>query len=165
MTAHYFLGIDVGTGSARAGVFDGAGMLLNSARADIALWHEAGDIVEQSGNDIWRAVCSCARDAVSRAGIAPKAVAGIGFDATCSLVVLGPGESRCRSAPPPIPNATSSCGWIIVLWRRRAASTPRPRLSSIMSAAPFPRRWKRPSSCGSPRTCRALSNRRGSSWT
>lgn len=86
---NYFLGIDVGTGSARAGVFDEAGTLLASAKADIALWHAAGGIVEQSSNDIWYAVCACVRDAVRDAGIPPKSVAGIGFDATCSLVVLG----------------------------------------------------------------------------
>lgn len=87
--ARHFIGIDVGTGSARAGVFDTAGRMLASAKADIRLWREAGDVAEQSSNDIWRAVCSSVRGAVTAAGIAPGTVAGIGFDATCSLVVLG----------------------------------------------------------------------------
>lgn len=90
MTRH-FLGIDVGTGSARAGVFDRSGRLVATDRADITLWREAGDIVEQSSEDIWRAVCRSVRGAVGKAGIAPDSVAGIGFDATCSLVVLGIG--------------------------------------------------------------------------
>jgi D-ribulokinase len=89
--AAYFIGIDVGTGSARAGVFDAAGRMVASAKADIRLWREAGDIAEQSSEDIWRAVCSSVRSAVSTAGVAPGSVAGIGFDATCSLVVLGDG--------------------------------------------------------------------------
>ena len=89
--AAYFIGIDVGTGSARAGVFDPAGRMVASAKADIRLWREAGDIAEQSSKDIWRAVCSSVRSAVSTAGVAPGSVAGIGFDATCSLVVLGDG--------------------------------------------------------------------------
>lgn len=87
--AEHLLGVDVGTSSARAGVFDAAGTLLASAKADIRLWREADDIVEQSSDDIWRAVCACVREAVAAAGIAPGSVAGIGFDATCSLVVLG----------------------------------------------------------------------------
>ncbi len=85
----YFVGIDVGTGSARAGVFDESGEMLGSAKADISLWRETGDIAEQSSNEIWRSVCSCVRSAVAAANIPAKSVAGIGFDATCSLVVVG----------------------------------------------------------------------------
>ena len=66
---NHFLGIDVGTGSARAGDFDERGTLLACAKADIALWHEPGGIVEQSSSDIWRAVCACVREAVHQAGI------------------------------------------------------------------------------------------------
>src|SRR5215218_7146384 len=88
--ANHFLGIDVGTGSVRAGVFDEHGTLLGSAKADIALWREAGGIVEQSSSDIWRAVCACVREAVLHSDVPTESVAGIGFDATCSLVVLGP---------------------------------------------------------------------------
>ncbi|WP_315832907.1 FGGY-family carbohydrate kinase [Bradyrhizobium prioriisuperbiae] len=86
-----FLGIDVGTGSARAGVFDERGSLRGSAKTDITLWHDSGGIVEQSSNDIWRAVCASVREAVRLAGVTPEMIAGIGFDATCSLVVLGKG--------------------------------------------------------------------------
>lgn len=88
MTNHY-LGIDVGTSSARAGVFDQSGTLLASAKQDITVWHEAGDIVEQSSNDIWRAVCASVREAITRSGVAAESMGGIGFDATCSLVVIG----------------------------------------------------------------------------
>src|SRR5918992_3868965 len=88
MTNHY-LGIDIGTGSARAGVFDQSGTLLASAKHDITVWHEAGDVVEQSSNDIWRAVCASVSEAVAKSGVAAGSVAGIGFDATCSLVVVG----------------------------------------------------------------------------
>lgn len=86
----YFLGIDVGTGSARAGVFDAAGRMQASAKRDIRLWREGADIAEQSSDDIWAAVCASVREAVQKAAIDPSQVAGIGFDATCSLVVLGP---------------------------------------------------------------------------
>jgi len=85
-----FAGIDVGTGSVRAGIFDAAGTLLAVAKRDIRIWKEPGDIVEQSSADIWNAVCASMREAVDRAGIPPSAIAGIGFDATCSLVVCGP---------------------------------------------------------------------------
>jgi D-ribulokinase len=83
-----YLGVDVGTGSARAGLFDAGGRLLASARHPIRLWQESGGIVEQSSADIWAAVCSSVRQAVAASGIRPAQVAGIGFDATCSLVVV-----------------------------------------------------------------------------
>lgn len=88
MSSH-FLGIDVGTGSARAGVFDERGELLASARRDIALFTEPGEIAEQSARDIWRAVCASVREALGKSGIDAARIGGIGFDATCSLVVVG----------------------------------------------------------------------------
>jgi len=84
----HFIGIDVGTGSARAGVFDAAGRMLASAKRQIAIWHEAGEIVEQSSSDIWRAVTQSVREAVAASGVAPDAITGIGIDATCSLVAV-----------------------------------------------------------------------------
>jgi len=85
----YFIGVDVGTGSARAGVFDAAGAMLASAKRDIALYQDTGDIAEQSSEDIWQAVAASVREAMSKAAIDATAVRGIGFDATCSLVVVG----------------------------------------------------------------------------
>lgn len=83
-----FLGIDVGTGSARAGVFDAQGKLLGTAKDPIRIWHDAGGIVEQSSDDIWRACCRAVRGAVAAAGVSPGAIAGLAFDATCSMAVL-----------------------------------------------------------------------------
>ena len=82
------IGIDVGTGSARAGVFDETGTLLATAKHPIRMWREAGEIVEQSSSDIWAACCAAVRGAMAEAGVSPDAVKGIGFDATCSLVVV-----------------------------------------------------------------------------
>src|ERR1700686_2470100 len=83
-----FIGVDVGTSSARAGVFDEKGTLLATARHPITVWHEAGNVVEQSSSEIWAACAYSVRAAVAEAALPPSAVKGIGFDATCSLVVL-----------------------------------------------------------------------------
>ena len=88
-TAGYLLGADVGTGSARAGVFTTLGELVGTDSCTIAL-HRDGDCVEQSSEDIWQAVAQAVRGAVARAGVAPGDIRGISFDATCSLVVVGP---------------------------------------------------------------------------
>ncbi|UDF28746.1 UNVERIFIED_ORG: FGGY-family carbohydrate kinase [Roseateles sp. XES5] len=87
----YLVGVDVGTGSARAGLFDLSGRMLASGKRDISLFREPGAMVEQSSTEIWAAVCASVREAVEKAGVAPETIAGIGFDATCSLVVLGEG--------------------------------------------------------------------------
>ena len=83
-----FIGVDVGTSSARAGVFDEKGTLLATARHPITVWHEAGNIVEQSSAEIWAACAASVRAAVADAALPPSAIRGLGFDATCSLVVL-----------------------------------------------------------------------------
>ncbi|MCB8837984.1 FGGY-family carbohydrate kinase [Aurantimonas sp. VKM B-3413] len=97
--AEAFLGIDVGTGSARAGLFDAAGTLLAAAKRPIRIWREEGDVVEQSSDDIWQAICEAVGEALATAGIAPSAVKGLGFDATCSLVVLDPDERPLSVSP------------------------------------------------------------------
>ena len=99
MTGAHLIGVDVGTGSVRAGVFDALGHLIGTGRRDIAIWHDAGGVVEQSGDDIWSAVCAAVRGAMTQAGTDPARVAGIGFDATCSLVVLGPGGAPLAAGP------------------------------------------------------------------
>ncbi len=86
-----FVGVDIGTTSARAGIFDAQGQLIATARRPITIWHEAGDIVEQSSEDIWRACTEAVRGALNDARLSPSLVKGIGFDATCSLVVLDGG--------------------------------------------------------------------------
>lgn len=86
--ASYFIGVDVGTGSARAGVFDLNGHMVGQASRGIDLYRPKADFVEQSSDNIWQAVCNAVRDAVNQADINPIQVKGLGFDATCSLVVL-----------------------------------------------------------------------------
>lgn len=83
-----FIGIDVGTGSARAGIFDAAGRMRAAASRDITIWKPQADFVEQSSDDIWRACGAAVREAMAQAGAKPADVKGIGFDATCSLVAL-----------------------------------------------------------------------------
>lgn len=86
----YLIGIDVGTGSARAGLFDEAGTLVTSAKRDITLFNPAAGLYEQSSDEIWQAVCATVRETIETYGVEPTDIAGIGMDATCSLVVIGP---------------------------------------------------------------------------
>lgn len=83
-----YLGVDVGTRSVRAGVFDSSGKMLGQGIKDIMTWQPEVDFVEQSSTNIWEACCQAVRGALDSAGVRAEHVRGIGFAATCSLVVL-----------------------------------------------------------------------------
>jgi FGGY-family pentulose kinase len=86
--SRYVIGVDVGTGSARAGLFEEHGALLASANRPIQTWKPRPDYVEQSSEDIWRAICGTTQEVLRITEIPANQIAGISFDATCSLVVL-----------------------------------------------------------------------------
>ena len=55
----FFVGVDVGTGSTRAGLFSSSGELLRHATRELKTWtSQATGHCEQSTADIWAAVCS-----------------------------------------------------------------------------------------------------------
>jgi ribulose kinase len=85
-----YLGIDVGTGSARAVVVRADGELLASVSEDTQTFRDPKDhrIFEQSTTDIWDAICRATRAAVIEAKLPKEAIKGVGFDATCSLAVV-----------------------------------------------------------------------------
>jgi FGGY-family pentulose kinase len=83
----HLMAVDVGTGSARAGVFDFAGHQLSRCVVPISLHRPLYNHMEQDSEEIWDAVCTASRAALAEAGIDGATVAAIGFDATCSLVV------------------------------------------------------------------------------
>ena len=61
---NYFVGVDVGTGSARAGLFTESGALRYHSRKEIKTWVNEGfadGSYEQSTDDIWQAVCCCVK--------------------------------------------------------------------------------------------------------
>ncbi len=87
MTASHVCAVDVGTGSARAGIVDRNGTMLGRAEHPIAMNRPRTDHAEHDSEDIWAAVCHAVRAAREAAGVTPESIAGISFDATCSLVV------------------------------------------------------------------------------
>jgi D-ribulokinase len=119
-----YVGVDVGTLSARAGVFDHAGGLIASARRPIAIWRDPGEIVEQSSEDIWRAVTSAVREAVEASGLPPEAIGGIGFDATCSLVALD------RDARPLSVSPTGAPERDVIVWMDHRAAADADRINA-----------------------------------
>ncbi|WP_407330442.1 FGGY-family carbohydrate kinase [Enterovibrio sp. 27052020O] len=124
-TPQYVLGIDVGTGSARAGIFSTDGHLIGTDKCDIQIFKDEGNIVEQSSNDIWQAVVTAVRGAISTSGIAAEQLVGIGFDATCSLVVLGKDGEPLPVGDPSLPERN------IMVWMDHRALEQADRINGI----------------------------------
>jgi FGGY-family pentulose kinase len=102
--------VDVGTGSARAGVFDCDGRMLGRAERAIALHRPMTLHAEQSSEEIWAAVAESVREARAGAGIHAEDVVGLSFDATCSLVALD------REDRPTSVSTTGEDRWNVLVW-------------------------------------------------
>ncbi|KAI4716084.1 Pentulose kinase [Aureobasidium sp. EXF-10727] len=84
----HYIGIDVGTGSARACIMNDKGDIVGLASENIGLWQPETGYYEQSTTDIWRCICNSVQRAMNQHGIDGSTIRGIGFDATCSLTVF-----------------------------------------------------------------------------
>lgn len=106
----FVVGVDVGTGSARAGVFSRNGQLMAKKEHPIAINRPVTNHVEQNSEDIWRAVCLAVQGALQIAGVKGGDIEGISFDATCSLVV------RDKSGAPLTVSTTGENRWDTIVW-------------------------------------------------
>ena len=104
------IAVDVGSTSARAGVFDAGGARLGRAEQPFATHRPASGHAEHSGDEIWGAVAAAVRAARESAGVAAGRVAGLAFDATCSLVLLD------AAGRPVSVSATGEDRWNVVMW-------------------------------------------------
>jgi FGGY-family pentulose kinase len=93
------LGVDVGTGSVRAGLFNLKGKMLGAGERPIKMFRPRPDFVEQSSDDIWRSAGRAIRLALREAGAGPQDVIGLSFDATCSLVALDADDQPLTVSP------------------------------------------------------------------
>ena len=84
----HLIGIDGGTESLRARVFDTAGRDLGGASSGYATTFPAPGRAEQDPRDWWRAIGEAVRGAVRAAGIGRDEVAAICLDTTSATVVV-----------------------------------------------------------------------------
>ncbi|MFO1150636.1 MAG: FGGY-family carbohydrate kinase [Alsobacter sp.] len=85
------LAVDVGTLSARAGLFDPHGRLVAAASAPFALLKPAEHHAVYRMDEIWQAVVLAVRDALAAEPGAEREVRGLAFDATSSVHVAAEG--------------------------------------------------------------------------
>jgi FGGY-family pentulose kinase len=131
---NHYIGIDVGTGSARACIMNEKGDIVGLASENIGLWQpETGYYVrrgnwccyhistdsmlqEQSVTDIWKCICNSVQRAMNQHNIDPETVRGIGFDATCSLTVFNEETGEPQSVTGPKFDNADGNDRNVILW-------------------------------------------------
>ena len=81
----YFIGVDVGSQSVRAGLMHNGRIIKSEVRA-ITVYNPEPNHFEQSSQNIWEGIVYCVKNVIQ--DVKKEDVLGIGFDATCSLVFL-----------------------------------------------------------------------------
>ena len=118
------IGVDVGTGSVRAGVFSLRGKMLGMGESPIEIFRPKPGFVEQSSDNIWESAGAAIRRSLKVAGVQPRSVLGISFDATCSLVALDKQDRPLSISPTSKPNQN------IVVWMDHRAIDQADRINS-----------------------------------
>ncbi|KAK3089619.1 hypothetical protein FSP39_005104 [Pinctada imbricata] len=107
--AHY-IGIDVGTGSVRAALVTSKGKIVTTATQEIEVSSPLPDYYEQSSENIWKSVIDTVKTILHTSGISKDSIHGIGFDATCSLVVLDKDSNPVSVSP------SGNSTYNVVMW-------------------------------------------------
>lgn len=82
------LGIDMGTGGARVGIFDLKGNPIVFCEQSYPLYTPASGRAEQKPDEWWEAICGASHKAIRESGIDPSWIRGMSVDTTCCTVLL-----------------------------------------------------------------------------
>ncbi len=127
--AFYLCAVDVGTSSARAGVFDAMGTMLARADRPFATRQAEPNIAEHNSEEIWTAICQAVRQSVHTSGISPDEIAGLSFDATCSLV------ARDHQGHPISVSKSGENGWDTIVWHDHRAANEAAEITALQHPA------------------------------
>uniref|UniRef100_A0A3P9KMZ9 FGGY carbohydrate kinase domain-containing protein n=1 Tax=Oryzias latipes TaxID=8090 RepID=A0A3P9KMZ9_ORYLA len=122
MAERFYVGVDVGTGSVRAALVTGDGQLRCTAEEPITIWEPQPEHFVQSSTEIWHKCCAVVKRVTE--GVQSEQVRGIGFDATCSLVVLD------KSFQPLPVNQDGDAQRNIVMWMDHRAAEQATRITN-----------------------------------
>lgn len=112
-----YLGIDLGTGGARAGLFDERGKALAFCDQSVETFYPRPGWAEQNPNEWWDSIVAAVRGVMTQTGLRAEHVAGIGYDATSATPVSLDSDYR------PLRNA--------ILWADVRSASIAARASSI----------------------------------
>ncbi len=97
--AKYILGIDLGTESARTGIFDLNGNTISFGTYSYKTYHEKSGWAEQEVSDWKKALIGSIKNSIELSKIDPKEIIGIGVDATCCTPVFFDGDNNPTRNP------------------------------------------------------------------
>ncbi|KAM4641136.1 FGGY carbohydrate kinase domain-containing protein [Discoglossus pictus] len=120
--AFYYVGVDVGTASVRAALVDQFGTVVDQEEQSIQIWEPQPDHYEQSSDDIWAACCKVTKK-VAQMAVTGR-IRGLGFDATCSLVILD------KQFKPLAVNSEGDHNRNIIMWMDHRAGSQVDRINS-----------------------------------
>lgn len=99
------------------------GKLLKYHSEEIQIFKPHSEFFEQSSENIWQKVCECVKKV--SAGVSNKEIVGIGFDATCSLVLFD------KAGQPLTVNPTKQNEQNIIMWMDHRASLEADYINSL----------------------------------
>ena len=127
--------VDVGTGSARAGIFDGRGNLLGRADYPIVMNRPQPGHAEHDSEDIWRAACAATRGALANAGAA-AARSSASPSMRPARWSFATGTARSSASRPAAASAGTPSSGSTIARSPRPTTAPRPATAcSTISAA------------------------------
>jgi xylulokinase len=80
MGKKYLIGVDLGTSSTKASLFQLDGKLVSQAAREVPLYYPKPGIVEQENEDFYRSAAECVRECIQSSGVDSKEIAGLAFD-------------------------------------------------------------------------------------
>jgi FGGY-family pentulose kinase len=92
--APYMMGIDLGTGGVRVGLFDREGSPAVFHAVEFATDHPQPGWAEQDPGEWWSCLTRASRGALEESGVPAAEIAGISVDATASTVVATDADGR-----------------------------------------------------------------------
>jgi sugar (pentulose or hexulose) kinase len=92
--APYLMGIDLGTGGVRVGLFDREGSPAVFHAVEFATDHPQPGWAEQDPGEWWSCLTRASRGALEESGVPAAEIAGISVDATASTVVATDADGR-----------------------------------------------------------------------
>ena len=88
MQKKYLVGVDLGTSSTKAVLYQTDGKLISEAAVEVPLFYPKPGVVEQDNEDFYSSAARTVRMCVESSGVAPQEIAAIAFDSQMAGIGL-----------------------------------------------------------------------------